>query len=379
MTEETPNTAQSEASPPKKTNTLLIVFLVFLGICALGCLIFIVYQAINRPITEANVLALSGRCDEAVQKLNLYIEKHPTSTKAYEIRFTCYLNSSSNVFTEAQGYSLAALQDLNTLISLRPQDAGYYAQRDFTLRQLAEMETYSVNKFAIYDLANQDVKKSIELGAPPISFVHRHYTRNLIEGNHCQEGLEEAQKLIQQYGTQTSDYGQYYSVYLTEAYICLGDLDKALESAQAITCDDPVSTCKSGLLTEIYFQSGDYENALNTVNYMINWQPVGGGWRYFIRALIYYEQGQIELAQQDLATGDAYSWYGTGVDEYVLAQLAFDNGDRASGIYHLQTAEQMFDINYSVLRQETIEQLKAYGEEPIPFAINLPFSTPSLP
>jgi hypothetical protein len=112
---------------------------------------------------------------------------------------------------------------------------------------------------------------------------------------------------------------------------------------------------------------------------MINWQPVGGGWRYFIRALIYYEQGQIELAQQDLATGDAYSWYGTGVDEYVLAQLAFDNGDRASGIYHLQTAEQMFDINYSVLRQETIEQLKAYGEEPIPFAINLPFSTPSLP
>ncbi|HMV30233.1 MAG TPA: hypothetical protein PKE23_12650, partial [Anaerolineales bacterium] len=93
----------------------------------------------------------------------------------------------------------------------------------------------------------------------------------------------------------------------------------------------------------------------------------------------YYEQGQIDLAQQDLATGDAYSWYGTGVDEYVLAQLAFDNGDKVNGIYHLQTAEQMFDTNYSVLRQETLKQLKKYGAEPIPQKINLPFSTPSLP
>lgn len=369
----------NEPTSKKKSNKFLVILLVFIGACILACIVFIIYQVINRPIVEANALAARGQCNEAVAKLNIYIEKHPDSTRAYEIRFTCYLNSTSNVFTEAQGYLLLALQDANTMIALKPKDFSYYASRNLTLRELANFEQYAINKFEIYDLANQDTNKSIALNAPEASYVYRHYARNLIEGNHCQEGLEETQKLIQKYGTQNADYGQYYSLYLTEAYICLGELDLALESAQSITCDDPVSTCKSGLLTEIYLQSGDYENALNTVNYMINWQPVGGGWRYFIRALIYYEQGQIDFVQQDLATGDAYSWYGTGVDEYVLAQLAFDNGDKASGIYHLQTAEQMFDINYSVLRQKTLEQLKKYGAEPIPQTIDLPFNIPSLP
>ena len=368
-----------EPTPKKKTNKIVLVFLIFLVLCAIACLILLIIRQRNSRVIQASQLAFQGRCPEALEILNEFIAENPKSVNAYQVRVECYRSFQSNIYTEAQGYLIAALEDTNTILELQPQDAGYYAKRDYILRELAFLEVNSANKFAIYDLANEDVKKSIELGAPDSTYVYRHYARNLIEGNHCQEGLEETQKLIQKYGTQTADYGQYYSVYLTEAYICLGELDKALESAQAITCDDPVSTCKSGLLTEIYLQSEDYDNALNTVNYMINWQPVGGGWRYFIRALIYYEQGQIDLAQQDLATGDAHSWYGTGVDEYVLAQLAFDNGDKANGIYHLQTAEQMFDINYSVLRQETLKQLKKYGAEPIPQTINLPFSTPSLP
>lgn len=363
----------------KKTNKLVLVFLIFLVLCAGTCLIFLIIRQRNSRIMQANQLALQGRCPEAIPVLNEAIAENPNAVNAYQIRVECYLSFQSNVFTEAQGYLIAALEDTNKILELQPQDAGYYAKRDYILRELANLEQYSANKFAIYDLANQDASRSIELGAPTSSYVYRHYARNLIEGNHCQEGLEETQKLIQQFGTQNVDYGQYYSVYLTESYICLGELDKALESAQSITCDDPVSTCKSGLLAEIYLQSGDYENALNTINYMINWQPVGGGWRYFIRALIYYEQGQNDLAQQDLATGDAYSWYGTGVDEYVMAQLSFEKGDEAGGIYHLQAAEQMFDINYSVLKQETLNQLKKLSAKPIPQEINLPFSIPSLP
>ncbi|HND49367.1 MAG TPA: hypothetical protein PLL95_12450 [Anaerolineales bacterium] len=373
------NQIEPEPIQIKKTNKWLLAFLIFLVLCAVTCLILLIIRQRNSGVIQAQQLALQGRCPEAIQILNEVIAENPKSVIAYQIRVECYLSFQSNVYTESQGYLIAALEDTNIILGLKPQDASYYGKRDFILRELAPYEIYSANKYAIFDLANQDAQSAIELGAPSSAYVYRHYARNFIEANHCQEGLEETQKLIQQYGTQTSDYGQYYSLYLTEAYICLGELDLALESAQAITCDDPVSTCKSGLLAEIYLQSGDYENALNTVNYMINWQPAGGGWRYFIRALIYYEQGQIDLAQQDLATGDAYSWYGTGVDEYVLAQLAFDNGDKVNGIYHLQTAEQMFDTNYSVLRQETLKQLKKYGAEPIPQKINLPFSTPSLP
>jgi len=251
--------------------------------------------------------------------------------------------------------------------------------RDYILREMTPLEIYSVNKFTIYDLANQNVVKAMELGVDPSSYVYRHYARNLIEGNHCTEGLAETRKLINQTTMQSNDFGQYYSVYLTEAYICLGELDKALENAQYITCDDPVSTCKSGLLTEIYFQSGDYKNALDTVNYMINWQPVGGGWRYFIRALVYYEQGEKELALQDLERGDAYSWYGNGVYWYVKAKLAFDAGDKENGIVYLQRAEQTLDVTYTPLRQQIIKELKTYGEKPIGLDSNLPFTPVPIP
>jgi tetratricopeptide (TPR) repeat protein len=325
-------------------------------------------------LDDADALIKQGRCTEAMPILERLIEDHPGWVQPYELHGLCIVGFQSNVFEERQGYLLAALQDANKLIELQPNSGGYYAWRNYVLREMAILETYSVNKFAIYDLANQDVIKAIELGVTPSSYAYRHYARNLIEGDHCGEGLAETQKLIDKTTLQSDEFGQNYSVYLTEAYICLGELDKALESAQYITCDDPISTCKSGLLTEIYFQSGDYINALENVNYMINWQPVGGGWRYFIRALIYYEQGETELAMQDLELGDAYSWFGNGVYWYVKAKLAMDAGDKESGIIFFQNAEQTLDVTYMPLRQQIIKELKSYGEKPIVLTPDLPFT-----
>jgi hypothetical protein len=106
---------------------------------------------------------------------------------------------------------------------------------------------------------------------------------------------------------------------------------------------------------------------------MINEQPLGGGWRYFIRALIYYEQGEKELALKDLETGDAYSWYGNGVYWYVKAKLAFEAGEKENGIMYLQNAEQTLDVTYTPLRQQVIQELETYGEKPNVLEPTLPF------
>src|SRR6185503_18675394 len=145
------------------------------------------------------------------------------------------------------------------------------------------------------------------------------------------------------------------------AYICLGELDKALETAQLIQCDSPVSSCRSMFLVEIYFQSGESAKALELVNYLIDAEPTYGGWRYFIRALIYYEQGEKELALQDLATGDNYTWYGNGVYWYVKAKMAFDEGDDQNGMLYLQYAESTLDVQYTPLRQVILKELTARG------------------
>ena len=387
MTEQLSSTKLPDPAP-KKTNKSQLALRVFGGICLLVLIAYFVYLKINGPMSEAEAQAKlleaealinQGKCTEGMPILNELIENRPDWTLPYEYRASCNLAFKSNVFTEAQGYLLAALQDANTLIELQPTAGGYYAWRNYILREMAPLEVNSVNKFAIYDYANQNAVKGMELGVDPSSYVFRHYARNLIEGSHCEEGLAETQKLIDQTTMQSSDFGQYYSLYLTEAYMCLGELDQALESAQYITCDDPVGTCKSGLLAEIYFQSGDYEHALETVNYMINWQPVGGGWRYFIRALIYYEQGEKELALQDLEMGDAYSWYGNGVYWYVKAKLAFDAGEKENGIMYLQNAEQTLDVTYTPLRQQIVKELETYGEKPIALGPNLPFTPVPVP
>jgi tetratricopeptide (TPR) repeat protein len=381
MTDQTNTNQPAESAPIKKgVNKILLALLVIFSICLI--LVVVVFAKIqtNRRFAGAKSLVYQGRCMEAIERLSEIIADNPKWVEAFELRAICYQSLQSNVFSEAQGYLLAALQDANTLIKLQPQDGSWHVRRELILRDLANLEIYSVNKFAIYALANQDVERAMELGVDPsYGYVYRHYARNMIEGHHCREGLAETQKLIDQTTTQSDDFGRYYSVYLTEAYICLGDLDKALESAQYITCDDPVSTCKSGLLAEIYFQSGDYENALNTINYMINWQPIGGGWRYFIRALIHYEQGQTDLALQDLEIGDAYSWYGTGVYWYVRAKLSFDDGNIEDGIAYLHLAEQTLDIGYNPLRQKIIQELKSYGEKPIELSPNLPFTLGPIP
>jgi len=325
-------------------------------------------------LNEARMLMQQDKCAEAMPILNALIEERPDWNLPYEDRYSCNISFQSNVLTVQQGYYLAALQDLNTLIQLDPTSGGYRAWRDYALRQIATLERYSADKFAIYDLANQDAVKAIELGVVPSSFVYRHYARNLIEGNHCQEGLAEIQKLIDKTTMQSMEFGQYYSLYETEAYICLGELDKALESAQYITCDDPATTCRTGLIALIHFQSGDYEKTLETVNNMINLQSAGGGWRYFIRALIEYEMGEKDKALQDLEFGAGNIWHEDGVYWYVKAKLAIDAGDKETGIQYLQTAEQTLGVTYTPFRQKVIDELKTYGVEPIMREPDLPFA-----
>jgi tetratricopeptide (TPR) repeat protein len=241
------------------------------------------------------------------------------------------------------------------------------------------MANDSASKFALYELADDNAKKAIELGVSP-NYVaaYRRHARNLIESNHCEEGLQETQNLINlsKAGDPNMDN---YNISLTEAYTCLGELDKALETAQLIQCDDPVTSCRTMFLAEIYFQSGESEKALEILNYLINWEPTYGGWRYFIRALIYYEQGEKELALQDLATGDNYTWYGNGVYWYVKAKMAFDDGDDQNGMLYLQYAESTLDVQYTPLRQKILKELTARGGNPLIISPQVPLATTPIP
>jgi tetratricopeptide (TPR) repeat protein len=265
------------------------------------------------------------------------------------------------------------------MVELETDNGDHYVNRNLILRELANIYNESATKFAIYELANQNAEKAMEVGvAPEYSYVYRHHARNLIESNHCQEGLEETEALIAQTGPQDPIIDT-YNIYLTEAYLCLNELDKALVTAQKLQCDDPVSTCKSGFLAEIYYQSGDWENALDTLNRMIQTNPNYGAWRYYIRADILYELGEAEYAQQDLDMGQKYSWFGNGVYWYVNAKMAFDKGDEENGVLYLQYAESTLDVQYNPLRQKILAELIKRGGSPLALSPQIPYNAPPMP
>lgn len=378
----------NEIQPRKLNKTCLIVLavslLLFLLLLFAGLLGFFFIRAQRKAdagnqIMAAQQLINQHQLHDAILILDEVIANDPENVEAYRWRSIAYGQSRSNVYLEQEGFYRNSLKDISKLMELEPSNGNNYVNRNLILRNWAEIINDSATQFYMYDLAKQSTEKAIELGVTPdYSYVYRHHARNLIESNYCEEGLQETQALVDQ--TSAMDQAMdMYNIYFTEAYICLNDLERALTYAQKIQCDDPINTCRSGLLVEIYYQMGEYEQSLEILNNMINSSPVGGGWRYFIRAAIYYEQGEKDLAQQDLELGDNYTWYGNGVYWYVLAQMAFEDGDEKTGIEYLQQAESTLNIQYNPLRQKILQELENYGVGPLNASANPPVDIPPIP
>jgi tetratricopeptide (TPR) repeat protein len=372
----------NEAQPKKRNKFSLAILAVLVIVLALLVASYMRAQQeanIAAQLANAEQLINQGKFSDAVLVLNEVIAANPNNLKAYDLRSTAYGNSRSNNYVEQQAYYVNSLHDLDKMIELEPSNGNHYVNRNLILRALANMAPDSASEFAIYELANENAEKAMELGvSPDYSYVYRHHARNLIESNHCEQGLKETQNLVSQTVPDDPNMNN-YNIYLTEAYICLGNLDKALETAQKIQCEDPVATCRSGFMAEIYYQMGEFNKSLEVLNNMINTNPIGGGWRYFIRAAIFYEKGEKGLAFQDLTTGENYYWYENGVYWYVKARLALDEGDIENGISYLQTAESTLDVQYTPLRQKILKELESYGVEPLTLSPSIPMQVTPIP
>ena len=372
----------NEVQPRKRNKISLSILILLLIVLAVLLNSYIREQKeaqVTSKLATAQQLIDQGKFSDAILVLNEVVAVQPSEFKAYELRSIAYGNSRSNNYADQQAYFVNSLHDIDKMIELQPTNGNHYVNRNLILRALANMSPDSASEFAIYELANDNAEKAIELGVSrDYSYVYRHHARNLIESNHCEEGLRETQNLISQARPDDANMNNYH-IYLTEAYLCLGEFDQALKAAQLIQCTNPVTSCRSMFLAEIYFQSGESEKAWELVNRLIDVEPTYGSWRYFIRALLYYEQGEKELALQDLQTGDNYSWYSNGVYWYTKAKIAFDDGDEQNGMLYLQYAESTLNIQYMPLRQKILKELAARGGSPLTISPQIPLATTPIP
>jgi len=98
-----------------------------------------------------------------------------------------------------------------------------------------------------------------------------------------------------------------------------------------------------------------------------------GGWRYYLRAEIYYFTGKKDQVQSELDTGMPLTWGRGGVLPYVEGLMALDDDSKADAIQYLQEAEATLDPIHNPLRWKILQSLASLGAAPLNVTPYAPF------
>jgi tetratricopeptide (TPR) repeat protein len=131
--------------------------------------------------------------------------------------------------------------------------------------------------------------------------------------------------------------------------------------------------------TAYLYQLERLEEALAVISESLESKPEFQGYRYYLRALIYYDMGETDLARADLETGSYYTWERSALYAYVSGKMALEEGQRDAGIAQLQLAEASLDHNFSLLRMRIIEELAQLGAEPLSITPSITIASTPIP
>ena len=96
--------------------------------------------------------------------------------------------------------------------------------------------------------------------------------------------------------------------------------------------------------------------AYQTVDQDIQTTPDYGGYRYYLRALIYYDQGEFDQARQDLLVGSGNVWYEGGLHAYLQGMLALRDGDQKTGTEWIHYAAMTYQTHEGLWLKKRIDQ-----------------------
>src|SRR6185436_12360632 len=173
----------------------------------------------------------------------------------------------------------------------------------------------------------------------------------------CDEAMDEFNQLLQAAPEPSAGL----NTGLSDSYQCQGKLEEALQSIDTALEIYPSFQRKMSRAFILY-ALGRLDESLAQINETIEDSPYYCGCRYYLRALIYYDQGKPDLAQKDIDFGTGQTWSRGGIRSYVLGRLALEAGDKTQGIAFLQEAEASLLWEYRPLLgriQKDLTDLKA--------------------
>jgi hypothetical protein len=296
---------------------------------------------------------------------NGFIEQDPQNFDAhYQRARAIYLSNrpvgSIDVY---KSRLILALQDINTAISLRSDNGGYYSLRLLIYDALAGTTDYTVDSQYLGKLALDDARKAVEFGTLE-EYPERTIINELIASNQCKEALANTEEQIAKLPSDDPSLGGLLHI-RSRAYACLGRLNDALNSVNDSMFNNENMGYKNELKAQYLILLGHYTEALPLLNEQICHCELAG-WHYYLRAEIYFNTDKKDLVQDELSNGMMRTWGRGGMLPYVEAQVALDEGRKDDAIQLLQFAEATFtDPIYNSLRWKIQDQLKAVDTPPL--------------
>ena len=315
-------------------------------------------------IARARVLMYKDMHAEAIAEWDQVITSLPGNADAYYQRAACYLElvpdvRSRDVYLE---YLNSALADVDRAIALDPNKGDYYIVRYHVYGRLAVEETYRLDYVRLEEIALDNVRIANQLGnTEPDS--ERTPAFVLLELGRCEEGLAEARQLIADRGPEAPPSAGLNSA-LAQGYLCLGQLDKALEHIN-IAIELYPEWMKTFTKSVILYNMGRMDEALTLLNDDITQNPYLAGFRYFLRAAIYAEQGKLAEAEGDIEFGYGQTWGHYGIVPYAEGLLALKRNDRATALEKLQYAEATISFDYGPLITRIQREIEKLGGQPL--------------
>lgn len=322
----------------------------------------------NTFFDAAYSYTLSENYAEAIPYWDQTLSEAPEYGDAYYYRAMCYLNVAKRQhFKSEYEYQIAqALEDVNNAIFYgmdtgKPGDP-YYLRYQIYEGILGGVELVADQKL-IHQLSVENLRAATVLGTT------EGYSEQLIPivlffSNRCEEGMDEIKAIKEYYGLSAPPSAAMLNIE-AHGYLCLNQLDKALEYVDR-GLDIEVVPERIWLRANILYLMGRKGEALQELDRLIDAQPAYKGYRYYLRALIYYENGQRDLAEADLATGSGYTWARGGLRAYVMGLMALEDGDKEAGIQYLQYAIATTDWMYQSLVPKIERKLASVGAQPLP-------------
>ena len=176
----------------------------------------------------------------------------------------------------------------------------------------------------------------------------------------CEEGMAEAKRLVEVWEAAQNPSSADLNYNLAEGYLCLAQLEPALKHVD-IAIGVYSSFQEKFARAVILYNMGRLDDALAQLNETIEDFRFYCGCRYFLRALIYYEQGHPDMAQADLDFGVGQTWDRAGLLAYMTGRLLIDEGQTEEGWQQIQLAEATLGRNYGPLLNRIRDKIQKQG------------------